>query len=410
MRESLRSHWIRILFLFFLFPHVAISTTFLLGIDVFVKGYTHLVKGHRVGLITNQTGWSKSGEATVDLLSNHPDVNLVVLFAPEHGIRGKLKAGEIVPETTDTKTGLPILSLYGGDDHRPPKIGLNMIDTLIYDIQDVGSRAYTYIWSMAEAMAAVGEAGKNFIVLDRPNPLSCSLVDGPITEDKWLSFIGLYPIPRVYGMTVGELARYLNREHRLNCNLTIIPMAGYNRNMTWESTNTRWVPPSPNIPTLGSARCFASTGTIGVLGNVHIGISTQYPFQMFGAPWLDHVHAASYLNQCGLTGIEFRAFQFQPKEGLFAGRMVNAVMLNVSNAHTFFPATTELRILGYLQRFYPDQFKWIPEKFKGFDKAMGTSKVRVGISNGESVEEIARSWEKDLALFQTKISSYLIYR
>ena len=374
-----------------------------------MRGYSHLVKGHRVGLITNQTGISGSGKTTIDLLHDHPEINLVVLFAPEHGIRGRLKAGDKVPETTDIKTGLPILSLYSSDDHRPPRVGLDMIDTLIYDIQDVGSRAYTYIWSMAEAMAAVGEAGKNFVVLDRPNPLSCSQIDGPVTENKWLSFIGLYPIPRVYGMTVGELARYLNREHRLNCNLIIIPMAGYGRETNWETMNSDWVPPSPNIPTIESAQCFAATGTIGVLGNVHIGIGTGYPFQMFGATWLDNIHAASYLNQRGLPGVEFKEFQFYPTKGLFKGKKVNAVMLKIGDAHAFLPATTELYILGYLQKFYSGYFKWMPDKLEAFDKAMGTSKVRIGLSSGQSLETITNNWKKDLASFRSKIQPYLIY-
>ena len=385
------------------------SSTFLLGVDVFLKGYTHLVNGQRVGLITNQTGRSIAGDATVDLLYRHSQVNLVALFAPEHGIRGTLQAGITVSQTTDTRTGLPIFSLYGGDDHRPPKIALDTIDTLIYDIQDVGSRAYTFIWSMAEAMAAAGETGKNFIVFDRPNPLSCNQIDGPITEEKWLSFIGLYPIPRVYGMTVGELARYLNREHQLRCRLIVIPMAGYNRKATWEDLNLAWIPPSPNIPTVEAARCFAATGTIGVLGNVHIGIGTRFPFQMFGTTWLDHSHAANYLNQCGLPGVEFEAFQFEPISGLFKGEKINAILLKVYSNSTFLPAKTELYILDYLERFYSGKFKWDPNKFDAFDKAMGTSKVRIDLINRKSKEEIANNWRKGQILFRTKVQPYLVY-
>ena len=409
MRESPSTGWILIHVIFYFIPQLTTAATFLLGVDVFLNSYAHLVKGQKVGLITNHTGKNRAGSMTIDLLYNHPDIDLVVLFAPEHGIRGTQKAGEKVARTKDTKTGLPIFSLYSGNDHRPPKIALNIIDTLIYDIQDVGSRAYTYIWSMAEAMAAAGESRKKFIVLDRPNPMSCNQLDGPITEKKWLSFIGLYPIPRVYGMTVGELARYLNGEHQLNCHLTIIPMAAYTRKANWEDIQMPWTPPSPNIPSLESARCFPATGTIGVLGNVHIGIGTRYPFQIFGATWLDNVHAANYLNQCGLPGINFMVFEFKSTTGLFKGKNVRAVKLNINNINIFLPARTEIHILNYLQRFYSDKMKWVPEKINAFDKAMGTSSVRIALLNGYDVESIIRLWEKDLALFRAKIRPYLIY-
>ena len=405
------SRQLRLILLFFiLLPCVAAPSTFLLGIDVFIEGYIHLVKDHRLGLITNQTGKDSNGEATVDLLHRHPQVNLVALFAPEHGIRGTLKAGENVPGSTDSKTGLPIFSLYGGNDHRPPRVALDMVDTVIYDIQDVGSRAYTYIWSMAEAMAAAGETRKNFIVLDRPNPLSCSQFDGPITEKQWLSFIGLYPIPRVYGMTVGELARYLNREHQLNCRLTVIPMAAYTRTTTWHNINLNWIPPSPNIPSVESAMCFAATGTIGVLGNVHIGIGTEQPFQIFGAPWLDNAHAVEYLNTRKLRGVKFTPFQFHSTSGLFMGENVNAVKINVRDVSRFLPATTELTILDYLHRFYPNDFRWAHDKLKAFDKAMGTSRIRNGITTGRKVEELKAIWKGDLTSFRIKRQPYLIYQ
>ena len=399
-----------LLLLFYLLSFTVKCSTFLLGIDVFLKGYTHLVKGQRVGLVTNQTGKNANNEATIDLLFNHPQVNLVALFAPEHGIRGVLTAGEKVPETTDPRTGLPIFSLYGGDNHRPPKVVLDILDTVIYDIQDVGSRAYTYIWSMAEVMAAAGDHNKNFIVLDRPNPLSCKQMDGPVTEERWLSFIGLYPVPRVYGMTVGELARYLNRAHSLNCRLVVIPMAAYTRRTTWNDVSLNWTPPSPNIPSVESAMCFAATGTIGVLGTVHIGIGTRLPFQMFGAPWMDNTHAVNYLNQCGLPGVNFKKFEFRPTTGLFNGEIVRAVNIQVSNSRIFLPAKTELHILNYLLHYYPTHFKWPPDKQDAFDKAMGTSRVRKDLLIGRDPKEITNTWKKEVAQFRKKIRPYLIYQ
>ncbi len=187
-------------------------------------------------------------------------------------------------------------------------------------------------------------------------------------------------------------------------------MSKYSRKTVWKNTHLQWVPPSPNIPTIESARCFAATGTIGVLGTVDIGIGTQFPFQIFGAPWLDQVHAANYLNGRGLLGVEFEPFRFHPAKGLFKGKEVKAVRLKISDPHMFAPAKTELYILGYLQKFYSDNFKWISEKNNAFDKAMGTSKVRMHLAGGQSVENISRNWQEELSLFRAKIRPYLIYQ
>ena len=394
---------------FFLFALNLQASPFLLGVDVFLKGYTYLVKGQRVGLVTNQTGKNERGESTIDLLHGHPDVNLISLFAPEHGIRGVKKAGEIITETVDSKTGLPIHSLYGGNDKRPSDVALNDLDILIYDIQDVGSRAYTYIWSMVEALAAAGENGKSFMVLDRPNPLSCKQIDGPITEDKWRSFLGLFPIPRVYGMTVGELARYFNNEYHLQCRLIVIPMASYNRNSTWDHIGAEWTAPSPNIPSTDSAICFPATGTIGTLGSVHIGIGTRYPFQIFGTPWLNANHAASYLNNSPLPGIAFKPFSFVPKTGLFRGQVVQALKLDIKSPQDFMPTTTEVYILHYLQKYYKDKFAWNTDRLISFDKAMGTSQVRNDIINNVDAREIVSKWEDDLRKFRHESRPYRIY-
>lgn len=396
--------------LILLISHTTSAAEFRLGVDVFLEGYTQLVENHRVGLITNQTGKNSDGQTTIDLLYSHPMVNLVALFAPEHGIRGIQVAGEKVVEATDKITGLPIYSLYGGGDHRPSRVALDNIDTLIYDIQDVGSRAYTYIWSMAEAMAAAGEYNKTFIVLDRPNPLSCRQIDGPLTDDNWLSFLGLYPIPRVYGMTVGELARYFNREHDLGCRLVVIPMASYQRKKSWEETGLTWVAPSPNIPSTESAVCFAATGTIGVLGVIHIGIGTAYPFQFIGAPWLDNKHATDYLNQCNLSGVTFEPYSFKSTSGMFRGKVVNAVKLRVFSPSEFLPARTEVYILDYLQHYYKKDFTWKLDRFDSFDKATGTSSVRNQLLGAVRANVIVQNWDSDLRMFEAKKKRYLIYQ
>ncbi len=383
------------------------------GLEVFLNKYTNLVKGKRVGLITNQTGVDGRGRSTVDLLYNAKNVNLVALFAPEHGIRGKLKAGELVPGGRDSKTGLPIYSLYGGYDHRPPKAALDKVDILIYDIQDVGSRAYTYIWTMAEAMSAVAESGKTMIVLDRPNPFGGVTIDGPITENKFLSFIGLYPIPRVYGMTAGELAYYLNRVEKIGAKLYIVPMANYRRGMSWSKTGLPWIPPSPNIPSPMSAYCFAATGTLGETGRLNLGIGTKYAFQIVAAPWMKAKFSAAVLNSYKLPGVKFIPITYKnskgsPKKGIPGVRIV------VTNPRIFRPTTTEVAILYHLHKSYSKNFRWpsgaSSKKLKSFDKAMGTAKVRKMIEQGKNVKQIAKTWQQSLQRFNHNRKKYLIYK
>ncbi len=385
------------------------ASGFMLGVDVFLAGYTHYVRGYRVGLITNQTGRSAAGSATVDLLHRHPNVNLTALFAPEHGIRGVIPAGEEVAATVDQRTGLPVHTLYGANSRRPSHASLANVDVLIYDIQDVGSRAYTYIWSMVEAMSAAAETGKAFIVLDRPNPLGGGTCDGPVTEQSWKSFLGLYPVPRVYGLTPGEFARYINGEHQLHCRLVIMPMADYQRDMDWQDTGLVWTPPSPNIPSVLSAMCFAATGTIGVLGSIHIGIGTPYPFQLVLAPWIDAVQAAERLNHRRLPGVAFEAVEMTPAGGLFSGVSVGGVRLVVTSAVAFRPAETEIHLLSYLASTYPNDFTWDPDRFDRFDKAMGTSSVRRELMAGTAPTQIIRGWSENLQAFAQNREQYQIY-
>ena len=217
---------------------------FMLGLDVFMRGYTHVVKGRKVGLLTNQSGVDSRGRTTIDLLNAHPDVNLVKLFCPEHGIRGKVLAGKNVSDSRDQRTGLPIISLYGKNGYRPKPQHLADIDVLIYDIQDVGSRAYTYIWSMTESMTACGKQGVPMFVLDRPCVYGGTVVDGPMCSPSYKSLLTRFPIPRLHGMTCGEIARYFNAGYRLNCPLYVIPMSGYKRGMLYEKTGLKWVAPS----------------------------------------------------------------------------------------------------------------------------------------------------------------------
>lgn len=380
------------------------------GLEVFLYKYTHIVKNKRVGLVTNPTGVNYKLQSTIDLLYSNPNINLVALFAPEHGVRGNVRAGENVKGGNDKKTGLPVYTLYGGKDHRPKKKDLQKIDILIYDIQDIGSRAYTYIWHLAECMSAAAEAGKTVIVLDRPNPLGANVVDGPISEKKYLSFIGLYPIPRVYGMTVGELARYLNIEEKIKCKLYVVPMKNYRRSMNWKETELPWVPTSPQIPTPQSAYCFAATGTIGELGVFNIGIGYTLPFQTVATPWINAEYSSNKLNTMKLPGIIFRPIYYRPYFALYKGSNVHGVQLHIIDSSKFLPATTELAILFHFSRTYSRYFVWKKEKFAIFDKAMGTSYTRKALQQGFSYNNILNKWKTGHLNYLIKRRKYLIYK
>jgi uncharacterized protein YbbC (DUF1343 family) len=380
------------------------------GLEVFLAKYKKIVKGKRVGLITNPTGVNSRLTATVDIFKADPGINLVALFAPEHGIRGNVDAGENVSGGIDPKTKLPIYTLYGPQGHKPTKEALSKIDVLIFDIQDVGSRAYTYIWHMAECMSAAAENGKTIIVLDNPNPLGANVVDGPVTESKYLSFIGLYPIPRVYGMTMGELARYLNREEKINCRLYVVPMLNYRRGMSWEQTGLPWVPTSPHVPSPESACCFAATGTIGEIGAFNIGIGYTLPFQTVAAPWIDAEFSAAKLNSLNLPGVKFRPVYYTPKYAAYIGKAVRGVQLHMTNPATFKPTTTEVAILCHMRRYYSKYWNWKPENAKKFDKAMGTSSVRWMILQGKSYQQISQTWQPKINEFLKKRRRYLIYK
>ncbi len=383
---------------------------FMLGLDVFLVGYSRLVKGKRVALLTNQTGKDSRGRSTIDILHAHPDVNLVKLFSPEHGIRGQLKAGKKVADTRDQKTGLPIISLYGGEvGFRPKKAHLAGVDVLIYDIQDVGSRAYTYIWSMAEAMTACGEQKVSMIVFDRPCVFGADTVDGPICDTRYNSLLTRFAIPRVYGMTVGELSRYFNRKYNLRCHLTVIPMANYFRGMSYKDTGLKWTGPSPNIPDLNAAALFPATGTIGLCGQLHIGIHTRLPFQLVGAPWLDANAAAKDLNAINLPGVKFQGTSFV-SQGFYKGKQVNAVVMKVTDPTKIRPATIELTLLMYMSRQYPQNFIWEKKRLRAFDRAMGTTSVRQAIQRGDSLQQVLKSWQGQHAQFLKDRQRYLIYK
>lgn len=397
-------YYIAIIFVFFI---SCLNARVYTGVEVFLKYHTQIVKGKRVGLITNPTGVDGRLNSTADLFKRDPRINLVALFAPEHGIRGSVAAGQNFGTLKDPNTGLPVYTLYGGKDHRPTKESLAKVDVLIYNIQDVGSRSYTYIWHLAECMSAAAEAGKKVIVLDVPNPLGAKVIDGPIRETKYKSFIGLYPIPCVYGMTVGELARFLKHEFNINCRLTIVPMMNYRRGMSWSETGLPWVPTSPMVPTPDAACCFAATGLLGELGIVDIGIGYNLPFQTVAAAWINGQHMSRALNALGLPGIVFREIHYRPFSGSHKGSEINGVQLHVTDPAAFKPVTTAVAVLCYLQANYR-QFKWIPGKQEKFDKAIGTADVRNMIKSGANYRNVVARWNLQLQQFNQKRLKWLL--
>ena len=378
------------------------------GLEVFLGKHSAMFKGKRVALLTNQTGLDYHGRSNIDLFHKHPNIKLVKLFSPEHGIRGEYKAGKEVANSIDRKTLLPIYSLYGRFGFKPKAAHLKDVDVLFYDIQDVGSRAYTYIWSLAECMEACAEFNIPVVVLDRPCPFGAMTIDGPMSRHlNPPSLLTKYSIPRVYGMTVGELARYFKRSQGIKCKLYVIPMMNYKRGMSFKQTGHKWVAPSPNIPNIQSALSFPVTGTIGNLGELHIGIKTSAPFQLIAAPWLDAKALADWLNQSKHPGVKFSSGSFSPKVGFMRGKNINYVHFHVHNASKFRPSTLELCLLYYLHHKYPKQFKW--NNAKTFDRAMGTSMVRRKIIAGRKINTILADWQAQQSHFKKLRQECLIY-
>lgn len=379
-----------------------------LGIDVLLSDRLDLIRGRRIGLITNPTGLTSGHESTIDALFRTPGVTLAALFGPEHGVRGAADAGESVDNAVDAVTGVPVYSLYGRTQ-KPSTAMLAGLDLLIYDIQDIGSRAYTYIYTMALCMEAAREAGIPFIVLDRPNPLGGELIEGPVLDPHFKSFIGLYPIPYVYGMTVGELAQLFNAEYGIHCNLTVVPMDGWRRSMRFEETGVMWVPTSPHIPYPMSVWHCATTGCIGELQQVNVGIGMPAPFEYIGAEWIRATRLAEELNRRKIPGIFFRPLHYKPFYSSHKGLELEGVQIHILDRDVYRPMAAQIQILETLHKLYPEQDIYATPRVDMFNKAMGTDQVQAQILAGRSAAEIIASWQPALSQFATLRARYLIY-
>ncbi len=401
-----------------------------LGVEVFLEKHLDLVKGKRVGLIANQTAVNSRLESTIELFSKHPDVNLVALYGPEHGIRGSAQAGEYVPFTIDEKYKIPVFSLYGQsvkpekgmlkdidaymrsfDTEKTGKIPesamVKNVDVIVFDIQDVGTRIYTYIATMAYVMQACAENRIEFIVLDRPNPITGANMEGPLVEyPDFSSFVGVYPIPVRHGMTVGELAKFFNDNFlEVKAELRIIPMDGWKRQMWYDETSLPWIIPSPNMPTLNTATVYP--GQVYLEGtNVSEGRGTTKPFELFGAPWIDGYELAERLNKLGLSGIKFREAWFTPTFSKYNGQLCGGAQLHVLDRNQYKPFESSLHIIKTIMDMYPNRFKFHEEYM---DKIMGTSKVRKALEKGMDIEGIVGSLSKELDSFSQRRKPYLLY-
>ncbi|MCY9141983.1 DUF1343 domain-containing protein, partial [Peribacillus frigoritolerans] len=298
------------------------------GIEVLLKEEENVLSGKKVGLITNPTGIDSKLTSIVDLLHDDPDINLTALFGPEHGVRGDAQAGASVEYYIDEKTGLPVYSLYGKTKKPTPEM-LKDVEVLVFDIQDVGTRYYTYIYTMAYAMEAAKENDIPFIVLDRPNPQGGESVDGPVLEPEFSSFVGLYPIPLKHGMTVGELATLFNKEFKIGADLKVIKMKGWKRDMDYDDTGLPFVLPSPNMPTVSTTYVYPATGLIEGT-NVSEGRGTTKPFELIGAPYINSDELAGKLNALRLPGVKFRAASFTPTFSKHAGKLSHGVEIYIT--------------------------------------------------------------------------------
>ncbi len=385
------------------------------GIEVLAASDFSMLNGKRVGLVTNPTGITSAYESTVDVLARSSKVKLVALFGPEHGVRGDVTAGGKVDTFTDSVTGLPVYSLYG-KTRKPTPDMLKGIDVMIYDIQDIGSRSYTYINTLAYVMEAAAEQNIEVVVLDRPNPLNGARVEGNILDLKFRSFVGQYPIPYVYGMTCGEFAQMLNGEgwlaNGVQCKLTVVKMEQWKRWMHWDNTKLPWVPTSPHVPNMESALYYSAIGMLGELETMNIGVGYTMPFQLVGQEWINGRQLADALNAKKLPGVRFRPISYKPYYGKQIGKQLSGVQIHITDRSAMNLTNLQLHVIETLIALYPEKNPFTladSSRNAMFDKVAGTDLVRKQLSVGVPAETIIASWTKEIAAFMSIRKKYLLY-
>ena len=390
------------------------------GIEVLRDNDFEGLKGKRVGLVTNPSGVDRLLNSTIDILFNAPEVDLVALYGPEHGVRGDVYAGGHVTDTRDEATGLPVYSIYGATRKPTPEM-LEGIDIMVYDIQDVGVRSYTFISTLGLVMEACGEKGIEVMVLDRPNPLGGNKIEGCYVEPGFFSFVSQYEIPYVYGLTVGELAVMINEEGMnrgqkgnqapARCKLTVVPMQGWTRDMLYEDTGLPWVLPSPNIPFKDTPMYYAAAGICGELyGFMNIGIGYTLPFQVFGALWLDPDRLKARLESYSLPGVSFRTIWFKPFSGSQKGQLVKGLQYFFTDYEKAHITETQFYVMQAVAELYPDKKAFqIISGYGLFDKVCGTDYVRNEFQKRYKFTDIKDYWRKDEEAFRTLSQRYHIY-
>jgi uncharacterized protein YbbC (DUF1343 family) len=382
------------------------------GIEVFVENPPAELNGKRIGLITNQSGIDRQGRSTIDLIRALPQLTVVSLFSPEHGIRGVAESR--VDSSVDETTGLPIHSLYGATNKPTPEM-LEGVDVLVYDIEDLGVRQYTYESTLALAMQAAAEKAIPIIVLDRPNPVTGRIMEGNILEPEFQSFVGIYPVLSRHGMTLGELARMYNVEQKIGADLTVVPVEGWTRDMWRDGTDLPWIKPSPNIYRFEAAIHYPGTVFFEAV-NVSEGRGTDAPFEQIGAPWLDNVRLVETMNGLNLPGVRFEAADIPVSATgrKYPGEVLKGVKFVITDRETYRPIAASLLMIEAIRRMHPDEFEWRGANQREptmltIERHGGTARLKQAIDAG-TLADLLREWERDQAVFAERRSQYLLYR
>lgn len=391
----------------------------LTGIEVLRERGFEELQGKRVGLVTNPSGVDRNLRSTIDILFEAPEVNLVALYGPEHGVRGDAYAGDHVAGGVDAKTGLPVYSLYGSSREPTPEM-LKGVDVMVYDIQDVGTRCYTFISTLGLVMRACAKADIEVLVLDRPNPLGGYKIEGPCVEDGFFSFVSEFRIPFVYGLTVAELAGLINEEglncgqkgdqKPLKCRLNVIPMRGWHRWMLFQDTGLPWVLPSPNIPSIESALHYPASGICGEFGHINTGVGYTIPFETFAAEWIDADALKEKLDSYALEGVAFRTIHYKPMAGSLQGKLLHGVQFFFTDYEKAPVTLLQFYVMQAVNELYPEHSPYPMKKTRMLDIICGTDYVRTTFGKRLKVSDIVDYWNKDTQNFRTLSQNYYLYR
>ena len=375
------------------------------GVEVLLRDSLHLLRGKRVGLVTNHSGRDRAGVRTIDLLARAPGIRLTAIFGPEHGLEGVARDGALVASGRDPATGVPVHSLYG-ERLAPTPAMLADVDVLLYDVQDVGTRAYTFVWTMALCAEAAGRAGKPFVVLDRPDPIRADVVEGELIRPAYRSFTGLHPVPARYGLTPGELLRWLVAKRLVRADVTVVPMSGYRRSMWWDETGLPWVNPSPNVRDAEAALLYPGIVFFEAT-NVGVGRGTADPFHVVGAPWLTDAGAiARELNALRLPGVRFDSTSRDIARGeLFGGRTIPMIAIRVTARDSVRVLDVGARMMRAIYARHPREWRW---KGRGSEELSGSRALRLAVERG-GVDALLARWREEAARVRRESAPYFLY-